>query len=507
MNITFLETSDMHGYVSPTDYSGRTDLALGTAKVSSKLKELRAKADGPVITIENGDFIQGSPLSYYLAKEYGSAKELTDLINQMSYDVQVLGNHEFNYGVDYLEEAIKNYQAPILGANMVNKNDQPYFGNAYKIIEKVGVKIAILGLTTQYIPHWEKPETLAGITFKSIVETAKEYVPLLRKQADLVIVSYHGGFEKDLLTGEDTEALTGENEGYELLQQVEGIDALFTGHQHRKIAETVHGVPVVQPGYRGEFIGEIRLTVEKKEGQVVVTDHQVALHSVEKSEPDPEILAAIVPVEEKLEKWLDQPLGKVNGNMRINDPMQARLEEHPYVEFINSCTIICQRLRDFWILRYSIMKEKALVRTITMRDVITNYIYPNTLAVIQINGADLRAALEQTAIYLAVENNQIVFNPALFSLSPSTTIMTCMKGFSTSIDMKQPVGQRITELRFKGHPVLPQQMLEVVTNQYRAIGGGNYAMFGAEKIVREIQIDMTELIADYLIFTHASKQK
>ena len=101
-----------------------------------------------------------------------------------------------------------------------------------------------MGLTTQYIPHWEKPETLAGITFKSIVETAKEYVPLLRKQADLVIVSYHGGFEKDLLTGEDTEALTGENEGYELLQQVEGIDALFTGHQHRKIAETVHGVPL-----------------------------------------------------------------------------------------------------------------------------------------------------------------------------------------------------------------------------------------------------------------------
>lgn len=141
MNITFLETSDMHGYVSPTDYSGRTDLALGAAKVSSKLKELRAKANGPVITIENGDFIQGSPLSYYLAKEYGSAKELTGLINQMSYDVQVLGNHEFNYGVDYLKEAIKNYQAPILGANMVNKNDQPYFGNAYQIIEKAGVKL------------------------------------------------------------------------------------------------------------------------------------------------------------------------------------------------------------------------------------------------------------------------------------------------------------------------------------------------------------------------------
>lgn len=497
MNITFLETSDMHGYVSPTDYSGRTDLALGAAKVSPKLKELRAKADGPVITIENGDFIQGSPLSYYLAKEYGSAKKLTSLINQMGYDVQVLGNHEFNYGVDYLKEAIKNYQAPILGANIVNKNDQPYFGNAYKIIEKAGIKIAVLGLTTQYIPHWEKPETLAGITFKSIVETAKEYVPLLRKQADLVIVSYHGGFEKDLLTGENTEALTGENEGYELLQQVEGIDALFTGHQHRKIAETVRGVPVVQPGYRGEFIGEIRLTVEKKENQVVVTDHQVALHSVEKSEPDPEILAAIAPVEEKLETWLDHPLGKVNGNMRISDPMQARLKEHPYVEFINRVQLFASGAEISGTALFN-NEGKGFGETITMRDVITNYIYPNTLAVIQINGADFKAALEQTANYLAVENNQIVFNPAFIQPKPQYYNYDMYEGIQYTIDMKQPVGQRITELRFKGHPVLPQQMLEVVTNQYRAIGGGNYAMFGAEKIVREIQIDMTELIADYL---------
>ncbi len=89
-------------------------------------------------------------------------------------------------------------------------------------------------------------------------------MPELRKQADLVIVSYHGGFEKDLVTGEATELLTGENEGYELLQEVPGIDAFFTGHQHREIAAIVNGVPVVQPGYRGSQIGRIQLTIEKK---------------------------------------------------------------------------------------------------------------------------------------------------------------------------------------------------------------------------------------------------
>ena len=259
MIITLLETSDMHGYVYPTAYSGTTDSPIGVAKVAAKMKELRAQTEGPLIAIENGDFIQGSPLSYYLAKEQHSAKELTNLINLMNYDVQLIGNHEFNYGIDYLKEAIKNYQAPVLAANILNQAGQPYFGKAYTILEKAGLKIAVLGLTTQYIPHWEKPETLNGMTFESIVKTAKKYVPLLKQQADLVVVSYHGGFEKDLATGEATEPLTGENEGYQLLQEVAGIDALFTGHQHRTIATKINGVPVVQPGYQGNHIGEIQL--------------------------------------------------------------------------------------------------------------------------------------------------------------------------------------------------------------------------------------------------------
>ena len=133
-----------------------------------------------------------------------------------------------------------------------------------------------------------------------------------------------------------------------------------------------------------------------------------------------------------------------------------------------------------------------------MRDVITNYIYPNTLAVIKVNGAELRAALEQSANYLAVENDQIVFNPAYIHPKPQYYNYDMYEGIQYTIDMNQPVGQRITELSFQGHPITAEQEFELVTNQYRAIGGGNYEMFGADKIVREIQIDMTELIAEYL---------
>ena len=103
------------------------------------------------------------------------------------------------------------------------KRDSPISAKAYTILEKDGIKIAVLGLVTQYIPHWEQPATIKGMRSESIIQTAKKYVPELRKQADLVIVSYHGGFEKDLVTGEATELLTGENEGYELPQEVPGL--------------------------------------------------------------------------------------------------------------------------------------------------------------------------------------------------------------------------------------------------------------------------------------------
>lgn len=497
MKITFLETSDMHGYVYPTNFADDTEQGFGVAKVATKMKELRQAATGSVVTIENGDFIQGSPLSYYIAKSQHSVAALTAVVSHLDVDVHVLGNHEFNYGLPYLQEAIASYQTPVLAANILNEAGEPFFGQAYTIIEKEGVKIAILGMVTPYIPHWEQPATIRGMQFVSIVETAKNYVPYLREQADIVVISYHGGFERDLVTGEPTELLTGENEGYQLLQEVSGIDAFFTGHQHREIATKINGVPVVQPGYRGSFIGAIELTVEKNQTGVHVTNSTATLIPVADAVPDQETLALLAPIEEELQTWLDQPLGKVSGDMRINDPMGARLKEHPYIEFINRVQMAASGAKISGTALFN-NEGKGFDATITMRDVITNYIYPNTLAVVKITGAELKAALEQTADYLAVVDGQIVFNPAFIEPKPQYYNYDMYEGIEYTIDLSQPVGQRITRLDFEEKAIAMDQELEIVINQYRAVGGGNYAMFSAEKIVREIQVDMTELIADYL---------
>lgn len=498
MKLKILATSDMHGYIMPTNFTERTiNMPFGTAKVASKIKSLEASFSGPIVKIENGDFIQGSPLSYYVKKsEAHQVGELTQAINELQYDVSVLGNHEFNYGLSYLKQAIASYNHPVICANILDEEGRPAFGNPYVILEKQGIKIAILGLTTQYIPHWEQPQTVKNLTFVSAIDTAKKYVPKLRELADLVIVSYHGGFEKDLQSGEPTELLTGENEAYDLLHQVLGIDALVTGHQHRQIATKINGVPVIQPGYQGAFLGEICLELEQKDHWKVV-DSQATLYSVAEEKVDPMIDQTFAPLNEEVENWLDQPVGKVEGDMSIKNPEKARLVEHPYIEFINKVQMDAAGVDISGTALFN-NEGKGFKEIITMRDILTNYIYPNTLAVLKLTGADLKAALEQSANHFILEKGQINFNPKYIEPKPQYYNYDMYEGIDYTVDLTQKKGQQIISLTYHDQPVLETDTFEVVMNQYRAVGGGNYTMFTPEKIVREIQIDMTELIAEYL---------
>lgn len=502
VELKIIATSDMHGYIMPTDFVRRgQNLGFGTAKVATLMKKIREAARGPVLAIENGDFIQGSPLSHFLVtqeKNGHSVTELTQVVNALDYDCGVLGNHEFNNGLTYLDTAIKSYNHPTLCANLLNAAGEPFFGKAYEIFEKDGVKVAVLGLTTPYIPHWENPATIKDITFQSIVETAEYYVPRLRALADVVVVAYHGGFERDLVTGEPTEALTGENEGYELLQKVSGIDALVTGHQHREIATVVNGLPVIQPGYRGAFVGEITLELEKTADGFKVVDKKTAILPTREEKVDTEVAALVKELTKEVETWLDQPCGKVVGDMTITDPMRARIHEHPYVEFINRVQMAASGADISGTALFN-NEGRGFNEIITMRDILTNYIYLNTLAVLAVSGADLLAALERVANYLQLDTDgKIIFNPAFIEPKPQFYNYDMYEGIDYTIDLRRPAGSRITRFERHGVPIKMDETLNIVINQYRAVGGGNYAMFSADKIIKEIQIDMTELIADYL---------
>lgn len=499
MKLTIFETSDVHGYLFPTNYQERgQDLPFGLFKLARKLKSEMKKCAGPHLLIENGDFIQGSPLSYYVLKEKGQANQLMNALNALPFDAGMIGNHEFNYGLDYLQSAVDAVDHPVLSANTLNKKGEPAFGEPYHIVEKEGVRIAILGLTTQYIPHWEHPENYEGLHFESAVETAKKYVPELKEKADLVVVSYHGGFERDLETGEETEIQTGENEGYALLHEVEGIDVLLTGHQHRELALVSNGVPIVMPGHKGAKLGKITLELEETANGYEVKQAIPELLSItEKDEVDEELAEAFVALNEEVEDWLDQLIGKVSGDMTIQDVEHARIEEHPYIEFIQKVQMYYTNCDISGTALFN-NNSTGFGEEVTMRDVVTNYIYPNTLAVLQVTGSDLKAAIEQSAEYFVInEENEIAVNPEYLYPKPQMYNYDMYEGIEYTIDVAQPVGKRVTDFRYKGKDIQPDDTLEVVINQYRAVGGGDYAMFDASKIVREVTIPMNELIGDY----------
>ena len=283
-HLTILHTSDIHGNVFPVDYVTGDSLDAGLARISSFVSQIR-HTNPHTLVIDTGDLIQGTPFSYFFAKiDNSGINPVIRAMNLIDLTSSTIGNCEFSYGPRTLEDAMVSAEFPFLSANIIFDDSAEYVFQPYSIItlgeQGENVRIAILGLTTNLIPRWEDPEHIAGLAFLNPVNVAEELVPKLRDEVDVLIVAYHGGFERDLTTGEPTEELTDENVGFELVKTIEGIDVLLTGHQHRTIAEIIDGVVVSQPSSLGRFVGKVDLKLEKIEDGWQIVEKSVEQVSV-----------------------------------------------------------------------------------------------------------------------------------------------------------------------------------------------------------------------------------
>ncbi|EKU48574.1 bifunctional metallophosphatase/5'-nucleotidase [Staphylococcus massiliensis] len=491
--IVILSVSDIHGYIFPTNYQHKgQELSKGLLKIQTLIEKER-QANTNTLLIENGDFIQGSPFCFYLNSELQSSEMLTKVYNQIGFDVGVIGNHEFNFGLPYLHDTLDRLNYPVLSAN-ITTDGKPFTGHDVVYKEIDGVTVAIIGVTTPYIPNWEKPEIIAGLEFETTVSYLKAHIQSVRDKADIVVVSYHGGFERDLETGNETEQQTGENEGYQILQEVDGIDVLITGHQHREIATVKEGVSIVQPGSKGDFLGKIVLQYDAQQHTI---KHQTTdLIPVTEETVSQEAPQAVRDTQDKLEAWLDAPLVHLNEDMLVKDDFKARIKPHPIVNLLNhaqmslagvdiSCTPLFPSARGF-------------SKTVTMRDIIDNYPFPNTFNVLEVTGAELKAALEKTATYFDVEDGDITVNQAFLEPKPQHFNYDMYSGIDYTIHASNEAGARVHDVTFKGEPVTDAQTYQVVMNNYRAVGGGDYAMFDESKIVKDIPVEGAEMLIQYL---------
>ncbi|UNK19256.1 bifunctional metallophosphatase/5'-nucleotidase [Paenibacillus sp. N3/727] len=499
-----LVTSDIHGHIYPTDYRTREERNFGLAKIATMIRAERLRAP-ELLLVDNGDLIQGTPLAAYALKHRDGVYPAVTVLNELHYNAAVLGNHEFNYGMDLLKRVIGESDFPWLSAGIVDsETGEPAFGKPY-IVKVVGneVKVAILGVTTHYIPHWENPAHIQGLQFRDALETVRAWVPRIRReeQPDLLVVTYHGGFERELLTGDPAKRLTSENQAYVMCMEVDGIDVLITGHQHRLLAGQAGGVTIVQPGCNGQALGRITVDfarkaeggwrIQEKRAELLIPDETV--------EADDTVLELTREIETETQDWLDRPIGHVIGDLTISDPLACRSADHPFIEFVNK---VQMDVAGVEVSNTALLNNESagFGPVITMRDVLTNFMYPNTLTVLRLTGRDIRAALEQTAAYFMLDSGgRLGVSPAYLEPKAQHYNYDMWEGIEYELDVSRPIGRRVVKLSRGGAALTEEMELDVVMNNYRAGGGGDYDMYNGKPVIREIQIDMSDLVTDYIV--------
>ncbi len=485
--ITILQTSDVHGYLYPHDYLN--EKVWGLLKLASVIKKYDRDK---LLLVDTGDAIQGSPLTYYLNKtNKNQPNPIIDVMNEIGYDVFTFGNHEFNYGLEYLKDSFNNFNGDILSAN-IKGIDNVLDTKPYEIYEKEGVKIAVIGLTTMFIPNWEEKENIKGLEFLSPVDVYKKYEQKLIKKADVIIVNYHGGLECQIDDPKiATEKLTGENQGSQLLKEFDSIDVLLTGHQHRELCFTYNDTYVVQPANNGQFISEIKIDPCTK--QVC----SATLIANEKSNPvDLNSMQIIEKYESKVQAYLDQVIGHVDQDMVIDDMFSARLNSHALTNLVNQVQI---EVSGADISAVSLFDSAVgFKKDITIRDLIANYPYPNTLKVIEMTASQILRALEVSASYFVVKDGEITVNERFTKPKQQHYQYDLFYGIDYVIDANNPFGEKIIECSIDGKPIDLEKSYNVIVNNYRASNVSWYPMYSEGKLVKEINYDMVELLTNYI---------
>ena len=475
--LTVYFTSDTHGYLYPTHFRDLDFHPMG-------LLSMRFPKDENTLIIDGGDTIQGSPLTYF-CRVNGLAIPAAEAMNDRGYDYVTLGNHDFNLGRQRLAAYLKELKAECLCANVRDETGElPILPWTVRTMGN-GLRVGLIGLVTSWVNRWEKPENLAGLRVSDPLQAAREAVSALREKADVLIGIYHGGIEKNLETGALLSE-TDENIACRLCEELP-LDLLLTGHQHMAFPGAEwHGTWMVQPPPNAEAYVKVEM---EEDGRFTSCLLPVPDHA--------ELTASQKTLLERLNTWLDQPVGHLNRPLRPQPHLKMALEDSSIADFFNmvqlhasgadlSCTGLGNTVRGF-------------AKEVTVRDVVASYIYTNTLVVLRVTGKILREALEQCATFFETDETGEVRVSAAF-LEPKEAYYNYdyFAGITYVIDLNCPPGRRVTDIRKDGRPVQPEDSFSLCMNDYRATGTGGFEMYCGCPRLREIQTDVSELILDEL---------
>jgi 2',3'-cyclic-nucleotide 2'-phosphodiesterase / 3'-nucleotidase len=543
LELTLLSTTDSHGQVYNWDYFANAANSAantrGLTRVGTVVEDVRAaKGEESVVVVDNGDAIQGTPLTYYYGMGAGAegvlngttTHPMAQAFNAIGYDAQVVGNHEYNYGLDMLAAYAEDLDAPLLGANVVEvATDEPYhepYTLLHRTLDGKDVTIGVLGLVTPGVRVWDKQNVEGVLEFQDMVEAAKQWVPVVDEQADVVIVLAHTGVGTVADADYDPADLN-ENTVNNIATQVPGIDVMVSGHTHLDAPETIYTnvagerVLVTQPYRWGQGVTEVTMNLvpDAEEGGYRVdwsdgNTPAVAPHyGKDIAEEDQDVLDALADEHRTTVDYVNTPVAQSVTELPA---VSSRYEDTAIIDFINSVqaetvddALAGTDLADVPVLsQASPFSRTALFPEgeVTIRDIAGLYIYENTLRGVEMTGAQVKDYLEYSARYFAQVAPGSAFDPetgtnAVYPETPNGIPdynYDVLSGVDYTIDVSRPVGSRIVGLAMPdGTPVGADDRFVVAVNNYRQSGGGGFPHIAAAPVVHDELQEIRQLLIDW----------
>nr|WP_236636261.1 bifunctional 2',3'-cyclic-nucleotide 2'-phosphodiesterase/3'-nucleotidase [Pradoshia eiseniae] len=564
VSLRIMETTDVHMNLLSYDYYKNSESPnVGLAKTATLINQARSEVKNSVL-VDNGDLIQGNPFATYKAKidplEKKEVHPAIKAMNLLDYDIATLGNHEFNYGLEFLDEVYNDAKFDFVNANVYiddkdgNPNNDQNKYRPYKIVNKKVkdqsgktkvVKIGYIGFVPPQINEWDKAHLDGKVITKDITKTAEKYIPMMKKKgADVIVAMAHSGFSSNEQNTEDT---------IYALSKVKGIDALTFSHTHKVFPAadvskldalfkdengnvlpgvdnekgTINGVPAVQAGFGGGSLGIIDLTLEKKKGKWSVTDSQSSTRAVTSDvEPNRAIVKAVTKDHEATIDYVNTPIGTTTDDIYS---YFALVKDDPSIQVVtnaqtwyaeNYIKLNKPELADIPILSAGApfkagrngVEEFTEIKKgdLTIRSAADLYLYDNTLKAIKLTGADVKEWLEMSAgkfntVDPANTETQELLNPSFavynYDVIDGVTYqidVTKKPKYTPTGAVANPDSSRIINLEYNGAPVQPDQEFIVVTNNYRANGGGNFPGVTNGEIVIDSAEENRQVLMDYI---------